>query len=350
MSDAKSLRTELLALSPSIFGKTLKLRSDTRDKLVSSVERLEDLEQTHQEALERLKELEKTHKEALERLRVQPSLPPEFVPAGHYYSPLLDIDSLAPNSPNMPFDGAECWEHIDLCPQEQRIYYQDLLDRFPVLPFPSQKTDGYCYFTENDFFILSDAFTLSGIIRKEKPRRIVEIGSGFSSAVMLDTLSQTHESAELTFIEPFPDRLHSLLSSGVRTSSTILVQPVQEVSLSVFDQLDAQDILFIDSSHVAKTGSDVTIILLRILPRLRRGVLVHFHDIFYPVSYPVSWVREGRAWNESIFLRAFLTRNLDFQVMAFNSFAGLSFPELFRDRMARFLNNTGGSMWLRKEA
>jgi predicted O-methyltransferase YrrM len=364
MSRARSLRTELLALSPSIFGKTLKLRSGTRDKLVNSVERLEELEKTHQEALERLVKLEKTHQEALERLvklekthqeelerlRLKPSLSPEFVPPGHYYSPLLDIASLAPSSLSMPFDGVECWEHIELCPQEQRIYYEDLLDRFPVLPFPIQKTDCYRYFTDNEWFILSDAFTLSGIIRKEKPRRIVEIGSGFSSAVMLDTLSQTHESAALTFIEPFPDRLHSLLSSSDRASSTILMQPVQEVSLSVFDQLDAQDILFIDSSHVAKIGSDVNIILLRILPRLRRGVLVHFHDVFYPVSYPVNWIREGRAWNESIFLRAFLMQNRDFRVMAFNSFAGYSFPELFRDRLAGFLNNTGGSMWLRKEA
>lgn len=250
----------------------------------------------------------------------------------------------------MPFDGVECWEHIDLRPQEQRNYYEDLLDRFSFLPFPSQKTEGYRYFTDNEWFVLSDAFTLSGIIRKEKPRRIVEIGSGFSSGVMLDTLSQTDESAALTFIEPFPDRLHSLLSSSDRTSSTILVQPVQEVSLSVFDQLDAQDILFIDSSHVAKIGSDLTIIFLRILPRLRRGVLVHFHDIFYPFSYPVSWIRDGRAWNESIFLRAFLIGNRDFHVMAFNPFAGYSFPELFRDGLAGFLNNTGGSIWLRKVA
>lgn len=250
----------------------------------------------------------------------------------------------------MPFDGIECWEHIDLRPQEQRNYYEDLLDRFPLLSFPRQKTDGHRYFTDNEWFVLSDAFTLSGIIRKEKPRRIVEIGSGFSSGVMLDTLSQTHESAALTFIEPFPDRLHSLLSSSDRTLSTILAQPVQEVSLSVFDQLDAQDILFIDSSHVAKIGSDVTIIFLRILPRLRPGVLVHFHDIFYPFSYPVSWIRDGRAWNESIFLRAFLIRNRDFQVMAFNPFAGYSFPELFRERLSGFLSNTGGSIWLRKVA
>jgi predicted O-methyltransferase YrrM len=285
------------------------------------------------------------------RLRLKPNQKGTVIfPPGHYHSPLLDIESLGPSKPNMPFDGIECWEHIDLRPQEQRNYYEDLLDRFPLLSFPRQKTDGYRYFTDNEWFVLSDAFTLSGIIRKEKPRRIVEIGSGFSSGVMLDTLSQTHESAALTFIEPFPDRLHSLLSSSDRTLSTILAQPVQEVSLSVFDQLDAQDILFIDSSHVAKIGSDVTIIFLRILPRLRPGVLVHFHDIFYPFSYPVSWIRDGRAWNESIFLRAFLIRNRDFQVMAFNPFAGYSFPELFRERLSGFLNNTGGSIWLRKVA
>ena len=297
------------------------------------------------------------------RLRLQPNLRGAvWVPPGHYYSPLLDIQSLGPVEPIMPFDGVECWEHIDLRPSEQRSYYEDLLDRFPVLQFPSQKTDGYRFFTGQRWFELSDAFTLSGVIRKEKPRRIIEVGSGFSSAVMLDTLSYTGESATLTFIEPFPDRLHALLSSDDKSCSTILVQRVQEVSLSIFDQLDARDVLFIDSSHVAKIGSDVTFILLRILPRLKRGVLVHFHDIFYPFSYPVGWIRDGRAWNESIFLRAFLMRNPDFQIMAFNSFAGHSFPEVFRERLPGFLNDTtgrfpadgspvgGGSIWLRKVA
>ena len=123
---------------------------------------------------------------------------------------------------------------------------------------------------------------------------------------------------------------------------------VQEVPLSVFDQLEAQDILFIDSSHVSKIGSDVTFIMLRILPRLKRGVLVHFHDVFYPFSYPVRWIREGRAWNESLFLRAFLVGNSQFQLVAFNSYAGYSFPELFRDRLPAFLNNTGASIWIRK--
>lgn len=283
------------------------------------------------------------------RLRLQPNLRGTVrYPPGHYYSPLLDIQSLGPNDSNLPFDGAELWEHVNLRQGEQRAYYEDLLERFPLLPFPSQKTDSYRYFKENDWFPLSDAFTLSGIIRKEKPCRIVEVGSGFSSAVMLDTLGQTHASAVLTFIEPNPDRLYSLLSPDDRSIPKVLAQRVQEVPLSVFDQLEAHDLVFIDSSHVAKIGSDVSYILLRILPRLKPGVIVHFHDVFYPFSYPAAWIREGLAWNESLFLRAFLVGNPQFQLVAFNAYAGYSFPEVFRDRLPAFLNNTGGSMWIQK--
>jgi hypothetical protein len=269
-------------------------------------------------------------------------------PPGHFHSPLLDIESLKPGMTNMAFDGVELWEHIDLRPKAQRSYYEDLLNRFPVLPFPSQPAEGYRYFTDNGWFEFSDALTLSGVIRKEKPRRIVEIGSGFSTAVTLDTLNHTKHSPALTFIEPFPDRLNALLLPEDKAAASILVKPVQEVPFSVFDQLDTQDILFIDTSHVAKVGSDVTFILLRVLPRLRPGVIIHFHDMFYPFSYPVSWIQNGRAWNESIFLRAFLVQNQGFQIMAFNKFASYSFPELFQERAPKFLNDIGSSIWLRK--
>jgi predicted O-methyltransferase YrrM len=273
-----------------------------------------------------------------------------FFPPGHFYSPLLDIESFGLNDSTLPFDGAEWWENINLESGEQRCYYEDLLQRFPLPIFPTRKTDSYRYFTENGFFVGSDAFTLSGIIQKERPRRIVEVGSGFSSAVMLDTLKHAQMSAALTFIDPYPERLYSLLTPVDRSASTIIASRVQEVPLSVFDQLEAQDLVFIDSSHVAKVGSDVTFILLRILPRLKRGVIVHFHDIFYPFSYPSSWIREGRAWNESLMLRAFLQGNSQFQLMAFNSYAGYSFPEIFRERLPSFLTNTGGSIWIRKVA
>jgi hypothetical protein len=284
------------------------------------------------------------------RLTMNPNLRGSTLyPPGHFYSPLLDIRNLLPTDQAISHDGSECWEQVQLNDQKQRLYYQELLDQFSDFPFPARSTSPYRYYTENVFFPASDAFTTSGIIRKEKPRRIVEVGSGFSSAVMLDTLDQAGTAA-LTFIEPFPERLRTLLSPDEISSSSLLVHPVQEVPLSVFDQLEAHDILFIDSSHVAKIGSDVAFLLLRILPRLKRGVLVHFHDIFYPFSYPMDWIRNGRAWNESLFLRAFLIGNRDFEVMAFNSYMGHSHPDLFRDRFPDFLRNTGGSIWLRKVA
>lgn len=272
------------------------------------------------------------------------------IPPGHFHSPLLDIQSLRPQDTNVPFDGIEWWEHVDLRPVAQRSYYLDLVENFPLLPFPRQATDGYRYFLDNDWFSLADAFTLSGIVRKEQPRRIIEIGSGYSSAVILDTLDHTHASAALTFIEPNPERLDALVSTNGRLVPEIRVQPVQQVPLDIFDQLEANDVLFVDSSHVVKIGSDLSFIFLRVLPRLKPGVLIHFHDIFYPHSYPEGWLREGRAWNESLFLRALLVAGSHFEVVAFNSFAGYTFPELFRDRLPAFLADTGGSFWLRRAA
>lgn len=271
-------------------------------------------------------------------------------PPGHFHSPLLDLRNLPAGGSAMLFDGPELWEHINLRENEQRSYYEQLLNDCALLPFPKQQSREFRYFSGNSYFVFSDAFTLSAILQKERPRNIVEVGSGFSSAVMLDTLDHNDQRAALTFIEPNPDRLQSLLSSEDKARVRIIRNQVQEVPLSMFDELDAGDVLFIDSSHVAKVGSDVTFLLLRVLPRLRPGVLVHFHDVFYPMSYPAEWIRAGWAWNESLFLRAFLVSSHDYDIVAFNSFAGATFPELFRDKVPEVLENTGGSIWLRKIA
>ena len=157
----------------------------------------------------------------------------------------------------MGFDGVEWWENVDLRPSEQKSYYEDLLAQIPRPAFSPSEVPRLPVFLGKYLVFLSDAFTLSGVIRKEKPRRIVEVGSGFSSAVMLDTLDHNHGPVTLTFIEPRPERLYSLLSPDDRSLSTVIVREIQEVPLSVFEQLDAQDLLFIDSSHVCKIGSDV---------------------------------------------------------------------------------------------
>ena len=114
---------------------------------------------------------------------------------------------------------------------------------------------------------------------------------------------------QCTFIEPHPKLLKSLLKQGDLERIEIVPRPLQDVDLELFESLRANDILFIDSTHVAKIGSDVNRIFFEILPALATGVYVHFHDIFYPFEYPREWIYEGRAWNEAYMLRAFLMYN-----------------------------------------
>jgi len=270
----------------------------------------------------------------------------EAFPPGHFYSPLLDVRNLQANAA-VPFDGPELWENIDLRRSEQEELYSNLLAEFPPFAFPKIKSPSFRYYLDNPFFCEADAYVLSALLRQYLPKRVIEVGSGFSSAVMLDTLQTIKHKSELTFIEPYPDRLYGLLEGTDRSSSRIFVKGVQEVPLEVFSELKAGDILFIDSSHVAKVGSDVTFLFLRVLPRLAPGVVVHVHDIFYPVSYPTPWLKDGRAWNEGLFLRAFLVGNKSYEVLAFNSFAGCTFPQVFKEKLPSFIANSGGSIWLR---
>ena len=129
-----------------------------------------------------------------------------------------------------------------------------------------------------------------------QPERIIEAGSGYSTMIALD------EGYPVTCIEPHPDRLLSLVRPG--DPVTLLRQLVQDVPLSLYGELAAGDILFIDSSHVVKAGSDVCWLLLRVLPRLAPGAVVHLHDIFWPFEYPAAWLREHRDWTEDYLLNA----------------------------------------------
>jgi hypothetical protein len=127
----------------------------------------------------------------------------------------------------------------------------------------------------------------------------------------------------------------------------IINKPVQTIDIELFDVLDENDILFIDSTHVAKTGSDVNFELFEILPRLRRGVIVHIHDIHYPFEYPREWVIERNySWNEVYVVRAFLMYNNSFEVLFFND----QFGQLCSDRVARdapaMSKNYGSGLWL----
>jgi hypothetical protein len=173
---------------------------------------------------------------------------------------------------------------------------------------------------------------------------------------MLDVSERFFEALpKFTFIEPHPERLFRLLSEQDKKLCAIHTKPVQQIDLVTFEELEENDFLFIDSSHVGKIGSDVLDIIFDILPRLRNGVIVHFHDVLWPFEYPENWVREGRAYNEAYLLRAFLQHNGAFEILFFNSFMAVHRSELIRRTMPIALKvpstkETEGnsSLWLRK--
>ena len=129
---------------------------------------------------------------------------------------------------------------------------------------------------------------------------------------------------------------------------TIVDQDLYNVELSFYQSLEPNDILFIDSSHVAKAGGDVNYIVHNVLPLLEAGVYVQFHDILGNFDYPIEWITEGRSWNEAYLLRAFLMYNQVFEIVAFNSYLGHFCSEWMTLNVPEFMKNSGGSLWIKK--
>jgi hypothetical protein len=281
-----------------------------------------------------------------------------FAQPGHFYSPIPDIRDIE-RAANRIFDvqdkqlpGIDFNEHGQIALLEMMAQY------YGELPFPEESRDGSRFYLDNGFFSYGDATVLFGMLRHFKPRRIIEVGSGFSSAAMLDVNDRFFDrEIEFTFIEPYPERLLSLLQPEDQRRATLERLPVQEIPLEQFSVLEANDVLFIDSSHVARVDSDVLRLVFDILPSLNQGVIVHFHDIMWPFEYPLNWYRDGRAWNEAYLLRAFLQFNSDFEILYSNSFMASCHKTLVETLMPLALKTpteklTPGntSLWLRKVA
>jgi predicted O-methyltransferase YrrM len=239
---------------------------------------------------------------------------------------------------------------IDLNEAEQVALLDTLAAMYPEQPFPTEPSPGFRYHLHNGSYGAFDGIMLYGMLRWLQPRRIVEVGSGFSSAAMLDVNERVlSRPAELTFIDPDMSRLRALLRETDRARVTLLEQRVQDVPLDVFAALDDRDVLFIDSSHVSKIGSDVNHLLFAVLPALRRGVRVHVHDIMGDFEYPRVWFMEGRAWNEQYLLRAFLMYNPVFRIELWTGWLFNTRHDTFRERLPLCVQGGGGQIWLRKD-
>lgn len=183
----------------------------------------------------------------------------------------------------------------------------------------------------NGFFERVDAEVAYSFVRQNKPKRIIEIGSGNSTlvlgAAMEKNVAEGFE-GELISIDPNPV---PYLKRGVPGLTQLIERPVQEVPLQLFRTLGADDILFIDSSHVVSMDSDVLYECLRILPELAPGVLVHFHDVFTPQDYPKKFVMTNLCfWSEQYLLEAMLSFNSAFKVVWSSSAMQQFHPDVLR--------------------
>ncbi len=282
-------------------------------------------------------------------------------PLGHPMSPVPDLNGVRRRAGTIYRAGVTEIPGVNLNTEAQLALLNALARYRRDMPPWEQPTSGLRYSFDNFFFTGADAILLYSLLRRFKPGRVVEIGSGFSSALMLDTRQAFPEiGTEFIFIEPYPGRLNTLIRDEDRQNCAIIERPLQDVKLSYFTELSKNDMIFVDTSHQMKVGSEVLHIFFEIMPRLKPGVMIHFHDVFWPFEYPQEWVEVGRSWNESYGLRAFLQYNDSFEILFFNSYLGNVHKKAVRERMHLGQTgeedvdwpggsfNGGGSLWLRR--
>jgi len=269
---------------------------------------------------------------------------------GHYYSPIPTKEA-ALNKVERIYNKTTEIKAIDLRDEHQLALFEQLSKFMKESTFRNkEKASTHRFYNGNQHYGNSDALYLESMIRYLKPANIIEAGSGFTSALMMDVNEKYFDNKiNLTFIEPYPDRLFSLMTGDDKNNTTVKAQPLESVDINIFKQLASNDILFIDSSHVVKTGSDLHYLFFEILPILNSGVYIHFHDVFNNFEYlPSHFVTTGFGWNEDYFLRAFLMYNSAFEVTIFSNYLDVKHADRLKNIMPDYPINTGAQFWMRK--
>jgi hypothetical protein len=276
-----------------------------------------------------------------------------WVPFGHFYSPFPDLDDVRERAEAIWRRDPLALPGVDVRLDAQR----DLLDT--LQPYADgvsfartadEARNGHeRYWSENPAFGEGDALFLVALLRHLRPKRLIELGCGFSSACLLDVRQRDlNGELDLVFVDPHPELLESLWFDG--DDATLLQTGTERLDLDVFSGLGAGDVLFVDSTHVARVGSDVNRLFFEILPALNEGVVIHLHDIFPTLEYPAEWVYEGRAWSEQYLLHAFLQYNRCFEVFLWPLLLyGLDPGEMAR-RFPALGRSQGASFWMRKSS
>jgi len=275
---------------------------------------------------------------------------------GHFYSPIPNLVDIEREAETIFSDRN--LKEVNLNTENQLRLLQKLKMYYSDYPYKTNnyESQGYRYINNKykAYYRFSDSVFLFCMIRNFNPKKIIEVGSGHSSAIMLDTDERFFNSnTQFTFIEPNPDdRLMEILNESDKIRCNIIKEKVQSVELDLFQQLEENDILFIDSTHVSKVGSDVNYLIFEVLPTLKTGVLIHFHDIFFPFELPKHWVLKNRwFWNENYLLHAFLMNNEKYEIIAFNTYLHKIKTDWFLQEMPECLigSENTGSIWIQKK-
>jgi predicted O-methyltransferase YrrM len=269
----------------------------------------------------------------------------------HFYEPIPDLRSL----PNRLWETESAL--VGLSMNEE--FQLDLLNDFSKTykseyeTFPLERTGAEIkFYLKNGRFQAVDAEILYCMIRRYKPKRIFEIGSGYSTLLSAQAVEFNREkeghACELIAYEPYPAEW---LKRGFPGLSGLVEKRVEDVPVEEFEKLEDHDILFIDSSHALRIGGDVQYEILEILPRLAPGVAVHFHDIFLPQEYPKDWIlKEHSFWTEQYVLHAFMAFNSCFEVVWGSNFLRVNHSALLIAAFPSLVKSPSrpASFWIRR--
>jgi predicted O-methyltransferase YrrM len=261
----------------------------------------------------------------------------------HFYSALpntLELDHSLWDIPSeMPGIDQNIPGQVRLLNEICDAGFMDEFDEFQLEADSSE-------YSRNAAFGGPDGAMLYSVIRKYKPRRMIEIGAGASTLLSCAALKKNGKDYKFTTIDPYP----AAYLSG-RSDLEILPHEVETLPFSLFSELEADDILFIDSSHTVRIGGDVLFEMLDIIPRLKDGVVIHIHDIFLPNHYPREWILDRHVgWTEQYLVQAFLSFNKAFQILWGFNMMQVAQPNLLIEKFAQDVELDGASLWLRKVA
>jgi len=275
----------------------------------------------------------------------------------HFYSPVPDIPDLIKRDifskeSELPGIDLKLDKQLDFLMEIGGIYGNEC-------SWPDNSTsDPLQFFLQNGCFSFGCASSLHSIIRYFKPKKIIEIGSGYSSLVISAALKNNKSEGkpcEYSIIDPYPG--NTIISGKLLNLSKLIKERVELTDISLFTHLEENDILFIDSGHTVKLGADVNFLILEVLPRLQAGVIIHFHDINLPYPPPEVYYTNSKFrvfWTEEFLLQAFLMFNTKFEILLAMNYIQSKYIDKFSEafKFFDFEKNwaNSGSFWIRKIA